>query len=103
MIHIEARVGDLFRYATLLDFKRLREIKDLRINLMIQSMDTVASFDEVAELRRLGRLTCTTAHEKYSQPELGQKYGCHLYKFSVFVSPEKYTRKLVHSTQCHFQ
>jgi hypothetical protein len=47
----------------------------------------------VERLKDFGKLTCTTAHEKYSTPEMSQKLGCPLHKLSTFVSPEKYNRK----------
>ena len=44
-------------------------------------------------LRKLGKLTCTTAHEQYSTNELSRRFGCPLHKLSVFVSPEKFVKK----------
>jgi len=95
MIHIEPwiYISQFLRNMRPIDYVRLRKIKDLHFNLIIQNVDYLSPVDDVAELKKFGRLTCTTAHEKYSTPELSQRYGCPLYKFSVFVSPEKYTRK----------
>jgi len=93
MIHIEAWIGQFLRNMTLLDYIRLRNIEDVHFNMMIQHIGALASIDDVAALKKLGKLTCSTAHEKYSTPELSQRFGCPLYKFSTFVSPEKYTRK----------
>lgn len=94
MIHVpENCIGQFLGRMTLSDLLRLRKIRYVHFNMMIQNIDFLGSVDDVAELKKLDRLTCTTAHEKYSTPELSQRLACPLYRFSVFVSPEKYTKK----------
>jgi hypothetical protein len=60
---------------------------------MLQNIDLLSSRKHVRELGRLGKLTCTTAHEKYSTPKLRQELGVPLHKLSVHISPEQYERK----------
>jgi hypothetical protein len=93
MIHIEYWIAQFLRNITVQDIQRLRKIRNVNFNMMIQNIDYLASIDDVAGLKKLGKLTCTTAHERYSTHELSQRFECPLYKFSVSVSPEKYTRK----------
>jgi hypothetical protein len=94
MVHVEPMFDCHFlRYVTLADYRRLRRIKNMHFNLLIQNVNCLAPVDDVIELTVFGRLTCTTAHEKYATFELSQRYRCPLYKLSTFVSPEKYARK----------
>jgi len=46
----------------------------------------------IEKLGRLGKLTCTTAHQKYSTREMRNKLGFPLHKLSTFVSPEQYSK-----------
>jgi hypothetical protein len=60
--------------------------------MLIQNIQVLASEKSVAKLAKLGELTCTTAHERYSTPELSRKLGCPLYRIHAFQSPEQYQR-----------
>jgi hypothetical protein len=94
IIHIpEYSVQEFLENLTYQDRLRLSKIRVVHINMMIQNIEYLASMHNILELKRLGKLTCTTAHEKYSTRELSQRIGCPLYKFSVWVSPEKYHKK----------
>lgn len=43
--------------------------------------------------QKIGRVTCTTAHEAYSSPAMERQLGYPLHKLSVYVSPEQYDKK----------
>jgi hypothetical protein len=60
---------------------------------MIQNIEVLSPMEEIERLKRLGKVTCTTAHEKYSTLELRKKLGCPLHKLSTYVSPEKYNKR----------
>jgi hypothetical protein len=60
---------------------------------MLQNIDMLPPKKYVEYLRKLGRLTCTTAHEKYSTLELSRELGVSLHKLSAYVSPEQYHKR----------
>lgn len=92
-VHIEYYIGNFLRNISIQDYLRLKRINDVHFNIMIQNINFLASEKDIEKLRRLGRLTCTTAHEKYSTLELGKKLGMPLHRLSVFTSPEQYDAK----------
>ena len=47
----------------------------------------------IKELEKLGKITCTTAHEQYSTLEIRNKLGFPLHKLSTYVSSEQYIKK----------
>jgi len=74
------------------DYTRLKG-KDVHINIMLQNIEGLSPMESIERIRKLGKLTCTTAHEKYSTLEMSRKLGMPLHKLSTFVSPEKYCKK----------
>jgi hypothetical protein len=72
---------------------RLNKIKYVQINILIQNWDFLPSNRYIQPLKKLGRLTATTAHSKYSTLELRNRLGFPLHKLSVYVSSEQYVRK----------
>lgn len=68
----------------------LSQIKNVQINIMIQNIDYLPSNKTIMKLHKLGKLTSTTAHSKYSTSELKNRLGFPLHKLSVYVSPEQY-------------
>jgi hypothetical protein len=72
---------------------QLRKIRNVQINILIQNWDYLPSNKYIQGLAKLGKLTSTTAHSKYSSIELRERLGFPLHKFSVYVSPEQYLKK----------
>jgi hypothetical protein len=68
----------------------LSKIKNVQINIMIQNIDYLPSTKRILKLGKLGKLTSTTAHSKYSTLEVRNRLGFPLHKLSVYVSPEQY-------------
>lgn len=94
MIHIpECAVEQFLKNLTYSDYLRICRIRDVRLNIMLQNIDLLSPMKYVEGLKRLGRLTCTTAHDKYSTLELRKVLKIPLHKLSVYVSPEQYHRK----------
>lgn len=94
VIHIpEYCVGHFLRNLSIKDYLRLNKIRCVHFNVMIQNIEVLSPMEEIERLKRLGKVTCTTAHEKYSTLEMRKKLGCPLHKLSTYVSPEKYDRK----------
>lgn len=72
---------------------QLSKIKNVQINILIQNWDYLPSNKYIQALGKLGKLTSTTAHSKYSTIELRNRLGFPLHKLSVYVSPEQYSKK----------
>jgi hypothetical protein len=77
------------------EYSKLREIKNLHINIMLMNIRNLPSTEYFKELKKLKleKLTATTAHESYSTYDVRKKLGFPLHKLSTYVSPEFYERK----------
>lgn len=94
MIHIpEHFVGQFLGNLSERDFSRLEKIKEVHFNIMLQNIDLLSPPRCIEELKRLGKVTGTTAHKRYSTLEMRNKLGFPLHKLSVFISPERYNKK----------
>lgn len=94
MVHIpECAPQQFLENLTYQDYLRIKSIRKVRFNLMLQNIDFLSSVEYIEKLRELGNLTCTTAHEKYSTLELRRKSRMPLHKLSIHLSPEKYIKK----------
>lgn len=93
-IHVpEYPVGRFLSHLTPEDRERLSQIAEVRLNLLMQNISLVPPSTDVARLKELGAVTCTTAHAKYSTPEFRASIGVPLHMLSVFNSPEQYERR----------
>ena len=97
MIHIPGGLIHLFlSNISNEDRSSLTKIKDVHINIMLQNillLELLGPMEYINELKQLGKLTCTTAHEQYSTTEIRGKLEIPLHKLGVWVSPEQYSRK----------
>ena len=92
-IHIpEYCIDQFLKNISARDYGRLTG-KDVHINILLQNIQLLSPMESIESLGKLGRLTCTTAHEKYSTLELRKRLGMPLHKLSTYVSPEKYSKK----------
>lgn len=66
---------------------------NVHINLMLQNIDFLPFAKDIERLRSIGRLTCTTAHQRYTTRALRNSLRCPVHKISAFVSPEQYLKK----------
>jgi hypothetical protein len=64
--------------------------KDIHFNVLIQNIDVLQGQDPKA-LKHFGKVTCTTAHEAYSNAETREALGVSLHRLSVCNGPELYT------------
>ena len=96
LIHIpEYAVSKFLRSLTKKDYSRMAKIGNLHLNILLQNLDVFYEYvgpEDLDNLRKLGRVTCTTAHQRYSKRELRDKLGLPLHKLSVYISPELYER-----------
>ena len=72
---------------------KLNKIEDIHINIMIQNIKLLSPVRYVKELRKFGKITCTTAHEQYSTLEISKKLGIPLHKLSTHTDPEQFNSK----------
>lgn len=97
LIHIpEYAVSKFLRSLRKKDYRRLAKIRSLHLNILLQNLELFEKYvstEDLDRLRKLGKLTCTTAHERYSSRELRDKLGFPLHKLSVYLSPELYERR----------
>lgn len=94
IIHIpEYGVEKFLKNCSNYDNLRLNEIKSVHVNIMLQNIDLLPNEIHIKNLGKIGKLTCTTAHERYTNSEIREKVGCPLHKLSVYISPDQYNKK----------
>ena len=91
MLHIPEYAVD--RVATWLQSHRskIEQIKHRHLNVLLQNIDQIEG-QNISTLRTFGEVTCTTAHEAYSNVSIRQRLGIPLHRMSVYISPEQYRR-----------
>ena len=67
----------------------LKDIPNIHLNVMLQNIDFIEG-QNIAELKRFGKVTITTAHEAYSNSATREALGVSVHKLSVRVGPEQY-------------
>lgn len=74
--------------------KNFSKLKSIHLNILNQNIllmpDTV-SINKIKE--KVDVLTCTTAHDRYSNLQNRNLWGLPLHKLSTFVNPQNYLRK----------
>ena len=96
MIHIpEYACGNFLRSISNREQSILNHIENLHVNILIQNIDiAMDNFKDIQNLKnRFEKVTCTTAHENYSNIRNRQKFDIPLHKLSVYASPEQYIYK----------
>lgn len=96
IIHVpEYACGAFLKKISKNEYSILDNMKNLHINIILQNIDVAMDyFKDIQNLiNRFKKITCTTAHENYSNIENRQKFGIPLHKLSVYVSPEQYSFK----------
>ena len=66
------------------------KVKDVHLNVMVQHID-IGKEQDIKRLTRFGRVTCTTAHEAYSNAATREALGVSLHRLSCCNGPERYT------------
>ena len=84
MLHVpEYAVNSLARW--------LAHAGTVHINVMLQNLEMIAD-QHVAGLCHFGKVTCTTAHEAYCNPDVRGRLGVPLHQLSTYIGPEMYKR-----------
>jgi hypothetical protein len=92
MLHIpEYTVNRMADWLTLVAPRLLTDVREVHLNVLLQKIEMFQGQD-VSRLMRFGRVTCTTAHESYTNKATRESVGVPLHRFSTCVSPEQYSR-----------
>lgn len=93
-VHIpEYAVPKFIRKISKRDRIKLMSISNVHFNIMLQNIWLMCDLNWIKKLQSIGRVTCTTAHERYCTLANRKKYGIPFHLLSTFVSPELYTKK----------
>ena len=68
----------------------LQNVKEIQLNVLVQHIDITRGQDLKA-LARFGKVTCTTAHEAYTNAAIRDELGVTLHRLSCCNGPERYT------------
>ena len=69
----------------------LRNVQETQLNVMLQNIDLIKG-QNLAGLKRFGKITCTTAHEAYTNPSTRADLGVSLHRLATCNGPELYSR-----------
>ena len=97
MIHIPEYAVSWFVEA--IERKRLnqfKQISDVRFNILLQNIAFVPRSEDIRILQKIGKVTCTTAHESYSNENLERTLGVRMRYLSWYVSLQDYDRSNYH-------
>jgi hypothetical protein len=93
MIHVpEYSIDQFLEKSSEEDHCKMEAIPDVHVNIMIQNIRLLPGPEPIRKIAHVGKVTCTTAHERYSTPEISTRLGIPLYKLSTYVSPQWYDR-----------
>jgi hypothetical protein len=91
-LHIpEYAVNRMSEWLNVVSSSLLRNIREVHLNIMLQNIDLIEG-QNVAELKRFGKVTATTAHEAYGSSATRQMLGVSVHKLGVRTGPELYHR-----------
>ena len=90
LLHVPEYVVD--RVSDWLDSYRpkLQKIKELHLNVLVQHID-LARGQDFSRLTHFGKVTCTTAHEAYTNAATRDALGIPLHRLSVRFGSERYS------------
>jgi hypothetical protein len=69
----------------------LRNVRQVHLNILLQNIECVRG-QNVSELKRFGTVTCTTAHEAYTNSATRDALGVSVHRLGVCCGPELYPR-----------
>ena len=93
IFHLPEFVCEYFlRHLTGADKNWIAGLRHVHLNILNQNIRLMPSREVIQRLEKLAsKVTATTAHQKYCNERYRQEQGIPLHKFSVWISPEKYT------------
>lgn len=66
-----------------------KDVKELHLNVLVQNID-LGQEQDLTILKRFGKVTCTTAHEAYSNAAMREELGVALHRLSCCNGAELY-------------
>jgi hypothetical protein len=92
LLHIpEYAVNQVLDWLNSAAAKVLQNVREIRLNVLLQNIEC-AQGQNVSGLKRFGTVTCTTAHEGYTNAATREELGVSLHRLGVCTGPELYTR-----------
>lgn len=92
LLHMPAySVNRVLDWLTTASSTSLRNIRQVHLNILVQNIDLIQG-KNVAGLKQFGRVTCTTAHEAYTNLATREAMGVPLHRLGVLNGPEFYSR-----------
>src|SRR2546421_8738031 len=90
LLHVpEYGVGQLLNWLLSVPEGLMQRIRHLHINVMLQNIDLLDQ-EPITRLRSLATVTCTTAHEAYSDQATRETVGVSLHRLSVCIGPDRF-------------
>jgi len=91
LIHVPAYTVDrILDWLTSASPRLLSNIREIHLNILLMNIDNIQG-KNVSGLKRFGKVTCTTAHEAYTNSATRDAMGVPLHRLSVCVGPEYYS------------
>jgi hypothetical protein len=69
----------------------LQNVRDIHLNVLLQNIDNIQG-QNVSGLKQFGTVTCTTAHEAYTNFATRKAMGVPLHRLATCCGPEQYSR-----------
>jgi hypothetical protein len=92
LLHIpEYAVNKVLDWLNSVSATVLQNVREIRLNVLLQNIDC-AQGQNVSGLKRFGTVTCTTAHEAYTNAATREKLDVSLHRLGVCIGPELYSR-----------
>jgi hypothetical protein len=91
LIHIPAHfVDSVVDWLAVASPVLLRKIEQIHLNILLMNIDNIQG-KNVSGLKRFGRVTCTTAHEAYTNVGTREALKIPLHRLSCRIGPEDYS------------
>ena len=92
LLHIpEYAVNQVLDWLNWASAAYLRNVRQVHLNILLQNTECLRG-QNVSELRRFGTVTCTTAHEAYTNSATRDALGVSVHRLGVCSGPELFSR-----------
>ena len=99
LIHIpEYAINQFMNWLNLASSTLMGKVKELHLNIMLQNIDLIHDQD-VGGLMSFGRVTCTTAHEAYTNSKSRAALGVPVHMLGVYWGPELFSLSPYHEKE----
>jgi hypothetical protein len=92
LLHIpEQAVNQVLDWLNWASTAYLRNVSQVHLNILLQNIECIQG-QNVSELKRFGTVTCTTAHEAYTNSATRDALGVTIHRLGVCAGPELYSK-----------